>query len=68
MAELLGDDNLFVGGEQDRFQALVDWNLERGEGSNVEEFRRLLDLIDWTLVSEEAPLDWMANEDRREYR
>ncbi len=48
--ELISHESLDLISEEEKCRAIIYWHQHRGARSNVDEFRQLMECIDWTLI------------------
>ncbi len=56
LKEIISDESLDVINEEERCKAVIDWHQHRGARLTVDEFRQVMEKIDWTLIPEQSML------------
>ncbi len=67
-AELISDDSLNMISEEEKCRAIIEWHKHRGARTDVAEFRRLMEYIDWTLIPEQSMFNIALAESEHAFR
>ncbi len=68
LKEIIFNDSLDMLSEEEKCQAIIDWREHRGASTNLDEFRQLMESIDWTLISQQTVLALIIGESALDFR